>query len=360
MKIVTIIGARPQFIKASIISRQLSQYENIEEILVHTGQHYDFNMSDIFFDEISIPIPKYNLGIGGKSHGEMTGDMVKKIEEILFFESPDYVLLYGDTNSTLSGAIAASKLHMRIIHVEAGLRSFNMKMPEEINRILTDRVSSLLFCPTKAALNNLSSEGLEFWSAEAFLSGDIMQDGAFFYSEKAKKIDLELKKGNFVLCTIHRPENTDNNFKLKEIFKAISLLSKEINIILPLHPRTKLKIEEAAIKISDNIQVINPIGYLNMIWLIKNCNLVITDSGGLQKEAFFFSKYCITLRDETEWVELIEEGVNILAGASTNKILSAFKKFNTKYPVNFDQSIYGDGLASKNIVKEIIKDFSSI
>jgi UDP-GlcNAc3NAcA epimerase len=359
LKIVTVVGARPQFIKAGVVSREFSQYDDVEEILVHTGQHYDSNMSDIFFEEMSIPIPKYHLGIGGSSQGVMTGQMIAKIEEVLAFEMPDYVLLYGDTNSTLAGAIAASKLHIRIIHVEAGLRSFNMKMPEEINRILTDRVSSLLFCPTRVAYDNLLSEGLDLWNAKAFVLGDVMQDGAFFYGNKAKNPALDIRSDDFILCTIHRAENTDDECKLREIFEAITLLSQKSNIILPLHPRTKAKLEEFSIYIGEGVQIIDPVGYLNMIWLIQNSRLVMTDSGGLQKEAFFFSKHCITLRDETEWVELVTAGVNILTGSSVSKILDAFQRFNNGAMTKFDQSVYGGGRASEEIVAVIRRDFEA-
>ena len=357
MKIVTIVGARPQFIKAGVVSREFSQCDEVEEILVHTGQHYDSNMSDIFFEEMSIPIPKYHLGIGGNSQGAMTGQMIVKIEEVLSVETPDYVLLYGDTNSTLAGAIAASKLHIRIIHVEAGLRSYNMKMPEEVNRILTDRVSSLLFCPTQDAYDNLMAEGLDLWKSEAHVLGDVMQDGAFFYAKKAKSPGLDIRSDGFILCTIHRAENTNNESKLREIFAAITLLSKTCNIILPLHPRTRAKLEEFSIDIAEGVQVIDPVGYLHMIWLIQNCLLVMTDSGGLQKEAFFYTKYCITLRDETEWVELVGEGANILTGSSATKILDAYQSFQAKVEMNFNQSLYGGGLASKKIVEAIIRDF---
>jgi UDP-GlcNAc3NAcA epimerase len=360
LKIVTIIGARPQFIKAAVISREFAQYGDIEEIIVHTGQHYDSNMSDIFFEEMSIAMPKYHLGIGGYSQGSMTGKMIEKLEEVLTTEDPDYILVYGDTNSTLAGAIAATKLHIPIIHIEAGLRSFNMNMPEEVNRILTDRVSSLLFCPTQEAYKNLEAEGLEHWKSKAFVSGDVMQDGAFFYGNKAKPLDLDMRSDDFALCTVHRAENTNSEARLREIFAALTLLSKKCQIVLPLHPRTKAQLADFCIDIPGAVKVIEPVGYLHMIWLIKNCSFVITDSGGLQKEAFFFSKYCITLRDETEWVELVSEGVNILTGASRAKILDTYEQFRAKPPITFDQSLYGGGLASQKIVQTIIKDFETI
>ncbi len=359
MKILTILGARPQFIKAGSVSREIAKHKEIKEIIVHTGQHYDTNMSEIFFKEMQIPKPDYFLGIGGKSHGAMTGKMIEKIEELALKEKPDWIMVYGDTNSTLAGSIVASKLHIKLAHVEAGLRSFNMKMPEEVNRILTDRVSDILFCPTKTAVENLKKEGYPFNTANGEQKivnvGDVMQDGALFYKQFAKKpSNLELKTSNFILCTIHRAENTDNPKRLKAIFEALNEIAKEQQIILPLHPRTKKIIENLELKI-DNLTIIEPVGYLEMIWLIDNCSLVMTDSGGLQKEAFFFNKPCITLRDETEWVELVELGVNILVGANKEKILNAYKTVS-KLQINNHKSLnlYGGGKASENIVKDLI------
>lgn len=356
MKIVTIVGARPQFIKAGTVSRELAKYQQIEEILVHTGQHYDSNMSEIFFNQMSIPKPKYNLNIGGVSHGEMTGEMIKKIEEILLVELPDFVMVYGDTNSTLAGAIAASKLHIKIFHVESGLRSNNMMMPEEINRILTDRVSSLLFCPTDESYRNLLSEGLDNWKAKAVICGDVMQDGAFFYKDLAQPPNINNLSEQFILTTIHRAENTDNKTKLMDIFEALGDIANSFQVILPLHPRTKEKIHQHSIKINPKIKLIDPVGYLNMVWLLQNCNLVITDSGGLQKESFFYSKPCITVRDETEWVELVDAGVNILAGSSKKNICNAFNYLSQKNSFIFDQNLYGNGNAAKEISKEILKN----
>jgi UDP-GlcNAc3NAcA epimerase len=356
MKIVTILGARPQFIKAGSISREILRVsdagEDITEVIIHTGQHYDANMSDVFFDEMKIPKPNYFLGIGGNSHGSMTGQMIEKIESVLQTELPDWVLVYGDTNSTLAGAIAASKLHIKIAHIEAGLRSFNIKMPEEVNRILTDRVSSILFCPTQTAINNLQSEGVERWDARVELSGDVMQDGAIFYKKLARKpTDLFLDK-EFVLSTIHRAENTDSESRLNEIVESLNEIAELVPIVLPLHPRTKIKLEALPIKLSSKVILIDPVGYLNMVWLIDNCKLVMTDSGGLQKEAFFFAKPCITLREETEWVELIEQNFNILVGSSKNKIVTAYKEHIFSNDFNID--LYGAGLASKNIIEAII------
>lgn len=352
MKILTVLGARPQFIKAGSVSREIAKHRDIQEIIVHTGQHYDTNMSDIFFEEMRIPKPDYFLGIGGKSHGSMTGQMIEKIEEILLKEKPDWVMVYGDTNSTLAGAIAASKLHIKIAHVEAGLRSFNMQMPEEINRILTDRISSALFCPTETSINNLHMEGFEHFNCRIIHSGDVMQDGAQFYKKFAKKPPLDIKD-NYILCTIHRAENTDNEKNLRNIFKALEEIAASRQVILPLHPRTKKIIENLGIKIH-NLTIIEPLGYLEMVWLIDHCSLVMTDSGGLQKEAFFFKKHCVTLREETEWVELVQHGFNILAGSDTNKILSCTSIMSEKQS-NFDVNLYGNGQASQKIIEELLK-----
>ena len=350
MKILTIVGARPQFIKAGTVSREIGKYENIEEIILHTGQHYDANMSNIFFEEMKIPKPNYFLGIGGKSHGAMTGQMIEKIEEIALEEKPDWIMVYGDTNSTLAGSIVAVKLHIKLAHIEAGLRSFNMQMPEEINRILTDRVSTLLFCPTPIAVENLFKEGFENFNCKLVKSGDVMYDGILFYKEIAEKPFDSIGK-EFILCTIHRAENTDNEERLRSIFDALSQIGKEKQIILPLHPRTKKIIEKLNLEVS-NITIIEPVGYLEMVWLIKNCTLIMTDSGGLQKEAFFFEKPCIVLRDETEWIELVEKGFNKLAGADKDKILSIYKHQN--FSQNFDIDLYGLGNASQIIVNELL------
>lgn len=354
MKIVTVLGARPQFIKSGVVSREFSKYSQINEIVVNTGQHYDANMSDIFFKDMGIKKPDYNLGIGGGSHGEMTGKMIEQIESILTCEKPDFVLLYGDTNSTLAGAIAAVKLHIKIAHVEAGLRSFNMKMPEEINRILTDKVSTLLFCPTKIAMNNLKNEICRSDFSKCILTGDVMQDSAFYYKKIAKKPDI-LINSPFDLCTIHRAENTDNKERLSNIVDALNSIGNKNKIILPLHPRTKQKINLFGIKFSKHIEVVEPLGYLQMLWLLNNCSLVLTDSGGLQKEAFFFEKPCITLRDETEWVELVEAGVNKIVGTQSKNILLAYKEFKSNNKNIYNQNLYGGGMASSIIVNEIIQ-----
>jgi len=350
MKILTVLGARPQFIKAGSVSREIAKHKDIREIIVHTGQHYDTNMSDIFFEEMRIPKPDYYLGVGGKSHGAMTGEMITKLEEIMLKEKPNVVLVYGDTNSTLAGSISASKLHIPIAHIEAGLRSFNMKMPEEINRILTDRVSKWLFCPTDKAVENLKNEGFDSFDCKIIKSGDVMQDGAMFYKQFAKKPNIEIKD-NFILTTIHRAENTDNENRLKNIFETLNEIAKEKQIILPLHPRTKKIVKKLNVNI-ENLTIIEPVGYLEMVWLINNSEMVITDSGGLQKEAFFFKKPCITLRDETEWIELVENNFNVLAGADKDKILEIYNNF--KFSNNFNIDLYGGGKASEKILKNLM------
>ena len=358
-KIVTILGARPQFIKAGSVSREILKQQNsgknINEVIVHTGQHYDDQMSDIFFKEMHIPKPEYFLGIGDKTHGAMTGQMIEKIESVLADEEPNWVIVYGDTNSTLAGAIAASKLHIKIAHVEAGLRSFNLKMPEEVNRILTDRISSLLLCPTKTAVNNLEREGIDYWKSDAklLLSGDVMLDSSIFYKKLSKKPSNIEISDKYLLCTIHRAENTDKPTRLKNIFEALREISKSIQIILPLHPRTSKIIESSNID-TGSINIINPVGYLNMIWLIDNSTCVMTDSGGLQKEAYFFDKNCITLRDETEWVELVEVGANKIVGAEKDMIIMAFEESIKTKNFKFDSGLYGDGRASERIVSELI------
>lgn len=357
MKIITILGARPQFIKAGSVSREIMRKKqagmDIQEVIVHTGQHYDVNMSDVFFDEMQIPKPSYYLGIGGKSHGAMTGQMIEKIEEVLIKEQPDWVMVYGDTNSTLAGAIAASKLNVKIAHVEAGLRSFNMQMPEEINRIVTDRISTMLFCPTLAAMKNLELEGLAEWQtgAQVIQSGDVMLDGVLFYKDFARQPDRIHTENDFILCTIHRAENTDNLERLARIVLALNEIARDKLVVIPLHPRTQ-KILQAGDFDIENLMVIEPVGYLNMVWLLDHCSLVITDSGGLQKEAFFFRKPCITLRDETEWVELVDAGYNYLVNVKkqslTHKIESILKK-----QIDWSQSFYGTGNAAELIVDSL-------
>lgn len=354
MKIITIIGARPQFIKAAVVSRVFAESNLIEEIIIHTGQHFDNNMSDVFFTEMQIPKPNYNLDINGLSHGAMTGQMLEKVEDILLRENPDWVLVYGDTNSTLAGALAAKKLHIKIAHVEAGLRSFNMNMPEEINRILTDRISDILFCPTVLAMNNLKNEGYDKIETNINISGDVMQDAAVFYSDKAVKPDFEIPL-KFTLCTVHRAENTDNTERLIEIFRALEDISEKSQVVLPLHPRTRNKLNLINYDFEGSrIKFVKPVGYLEMVWLIKNCEFVMTDSGGLQKEAYFFEKYCITMRNETEWVELIDNNFNVLAGADYNEILLCVNDVYSKTSHDFSNKLYGNADAGNIILSKLL------
>ena len=336
MKIITILGARPQFIKASAVSREISKYKEIEEIIIHTGQHFDKNMSDVFFEEMSIPKPDYNLNINSLSQGAMTGRMIEEIEKVLLKEKPDVIMVYGDTNSTIAGALAAKKLHIKVIHIEAGLRSFNNNMPEEINRILTDRISDYLFCPTDIAVKNLKKEGFDNLDCKVIKCGDVMQDVAIYYDNFAKKLDLNLPS-EFILTTIHRAENTDDINRLKNIIDALNEISKEIKIVCPIHPRTRNIIADNNIDV--DFIIIEPVSYLEIVYLLKNCKLVMTDSGGLQKEAYFFKKLCLTLRDETEWLELVTNGFNKLVGANSKSIISGFEEFKSK-KVDFNIDLY--------------------
>lgn len=341
MKIFTVIGARPQFIKAAVVSRALQEHRpDVREILVHTGQHYDANMSDVFFEELNIPRPAYNLGIGGGTHGQNTGRMIVKLEELMLAEVPDWVMVYGDTDSTLAGALAASKLHIPVAHVEAGLRSFNRRMPEEINRVLTDHVATLLFAPTELARTNLRSEGIA--DDKIHVVGDVMYDAALFYKPRAVKPTwfdaLGIPIGEFVLCTIHRAENTDDRERMQGILRGLE--GAGLPVILPLHPRTRIKLQQMMLALPGNVKAVDPVGYLEMIWLEVNCKLIATDSGGVQKEAYFHQKPCVTLRNETEWVELVECGTNRLVGADAAGIqtaLAAAKAFHS------GGDLYGQG-----------------
>lgn len=350
-KILTIVGARPQFIKAAAVSRVISGTAGCVEIIVHTGQHFDSNMSDVFFEELGIPEPQYNLGIGGGRHGQMTGRQLEAIEEVLLQEKPDWVLVYGDTNSTLAGALAAAKLHIPVAHVEAGLRSFNRKMPEEINRVLTDHASNLLFTPTESAQENLAREGIE--SDKVIPVGDVMYDVALYYRDKALMPKGLIENGwvaqPFVLATVHRAENTDDEGRLMQILEGLGGCG--LPVILPLHPRTRGSIQARGLGIPENILIIDPVGYLEMIWLEVNSSVIATDSGGVQKEAFFSGTPCVTLRDETEWVELVHLGVNVLVGADAGKISAAIKSSK-----KFDgvESPYGDGHAAEKIVRALV------
>ena len=349
-KILTIVGARPQFVKAAALSRALKKM-NIEEVLVHTGQHFDENMAEIFFRQMDIPQPKYNLGINSLSHGAMTGRMLEEIEKVLLEEKPSVVVVFGDTNSTLAGALAASKLHIPVAHIEAGLRSFNMKMPEEINRILTDRISNYLFCPTEVAIKNLKAEGFDNFDIKIANSGDVMYDVALYYSQFSAErssiiAELGLTEKPFLLTTLHRQENTDDLERLNAIISALNLLSADFQIVLPVHPRTRKILQNENIKL--NFEPIDPVGYFDMIELLKNCEMVITDSGGVQKEAFFFEKHCLVTRDETEWTELVDLNYNFMVGADTDKIIKTVDRVkNTS--VLFDVKPYGEGNAADKI-----------
>jgi len=353
-KIITVVGARPQFIKAATLSRQF-QLKGVEELIIHTGQHFDANMSDVFFEEMEIPKPAFQLDIHGLTHGAMTGRMLEGIEEILLKEKPDGLLVYGDTNSTLAGTLAASKLHIPVIHVEAGLRSYNMEMPEEINRILTDRISTILFCPTDTAIQNLKREGYDNMPIKIIKNGDVMQDAAMYYAAKAEqKSDVIRKTGlkRFVLATIHRQENTDSPTNLKSIIEGLNEINRQVPVVVPIHPRTRKILSQ--LNIIPEFKLIDPVGYFDMIMLLKTCEMVITDSGGVQKEAFFFGKHCITLREQTEWVELIDNGYNLLVGSDSLKLKEAFEFFKTKHS-DFTVDLYGKGLASAFAAYEIAK-----
>lgn len=354
MKIATIVGARPQFIKAAAVSRCIRDHmatdgSPIEEILVHTGQHFDRNMSEVFFAQLQIPEPDFNLGIANCGHGAMTGRMLEGIEEILLAEKPDRLLIYGDTNSTLAGAIAAAKLHIPVSHVEAGLRSFNMRMPEEINRILSDRVSDQLFCPTSTAVANLRSEGITEGVHDV---GDVMYDIALFYADRARaEISLDtwgLPERGYALCTVHRAENTDHEGRLEAILSALREISVDIPVILPLHPRTRHLLERTGRSaLLDGLRVVEPVSYLEMVRLELSARVILTDSGGVQKEAFFHRVPCLTLRDETEWVETVQLGWNRLCGANREVILSAWRDVDS---VSRQVAApYGDGHAAERI-----------
>ena len=378
-KIITVIGARPQIIKAAAISRAIKNNfsDKILEVIVHTGQHYDENMSQIFFEELEIPFPNFNLNVGSGSHGEQTAKMLEGLENIYVQEKPDAVIVYGDTNSTIAGALAASKIHIPVIHIEAGLRSFNKAMPEEINRIACDHMSTLLFTPSETGHRNLLNEGIKNDQKEAasidnpkiYLCGDIMYDNSLYFSamsEQKSEIlkELEITTDEFILCTIHRDTNTDDTANLNAIFRALLRIQKTSNlkIVLPLHPRTKEKLNShldenllTEINQNKNFKIIPPLGFLDIISLEKNARLIITDSGGLQKEAFFFQKPCVILREQTEWIEIVENGNALIAGANELKIISSvetlFKRTDFTYP-----NLYGDGNAANFICKKITEE----
>lgn len=356
MKVITVLGARPQFIKAAPLSAALRTKH--EEKIVHTGQHYDYQMSDVFFEELGIPKPDYLLGVGSKQHGAQTGEMLTGVEEVLLQEKPDWVLVYGDTNSTLAGALAAAKLHIPIAHVEAGLRSYNRQMPEEINRVLTDHLSALLFCPTDQAVQNLAQEGI---TDGVVRTGDVMADALYYHARRAEKRrpeqagtiseSLQHPPKSYLLATVHRAENTDNPSRLEGIIKAFNQI--EGQIVLPLHPRTKKFLLERQITIPGNVQVIEPVGYLDMILLEKGAEFILTDSGGVQKEAYLWRVPCVTLRDETEWVETVHTGWNTLTGAKTEAIVAAVARYRQNSLPPYQENLYGNGRASEEIVSAI-------
>jgi UDP-GlcNAc3NAcA epimerase len=378
-RILTIIGARPQIIKAAALSRAIntSFTQELEEILVHTGQHYDENMSAVFFEELGIPKPNYNLAVGSGSHAKMTAAMLEGIEALLVSEKPNAVVVYGDTNSTIAGALAAAKIHIPVVHIEAGLRSFNKAMPEELNRISCDHMSTLLFVPTQAGLDNLKNEGFSLENKgkadidhpHVYHCGDVMYDNSLYFSsiseQKSQLLEkLELKNQPFILCTIHRDSNTDDPQALQEIFEALLTIiaESEHTIVLPIHPRTKNKMQELLpsnlleqIQSEAKLRLIEPAGFLDIIALEKNAKLIITDSGGLQKEAYFFEKPCIILRAQTEWVEIIDAGAAILTGAHKNQILKAFAKFSENHNCSYPE-LFGNGQAAHFICEKIIAE----
>lgn len=359
-KIITIIGARPQFIKAAMVSRAIKEfqqtYKEIQEIIIHTGQHFDKEMSEIFFDELDLQAPMYNLNISSLSHGAMTGRMLESIEEILLKENPNLVIVYGDTNSTLAGALASAKLKIPLVHVEAGLRSYNMSIPEEINRVLTDRISNQLYCPTETAVNNLTKEGI---NRGVFQVGDVMYDASKYFSDFAiNKYNLNYfnlkNEDKFLLCTIHREANTNNLQNLTSIFEALQIIASDINVILPIHPRTRKTIESNNLsKYTKGLTIIPPASYLELQFLQLQSLAVITDSGGVQKEAFFHKKPCLTLRDETEWTETVSLGCNVVVGTEKKNILEAWQNIDKMSP-DFEKKPYGDGTAAKKILEKIV------
>ena len=352
-KVITILGARPQFIKAAVVSHAFA-VQGVAETIVHTGQHYDSNMSGIFFEELGIPKPAHHLGIGGGTHGQNTGRMIETIEQVLLTEKPDWVLVYGDTDSTLAGALAAIKLHIPVAHVEAGLRSFNRRMPEEINRVLTDHAATLLFAPTQTAVEHLLTEGIAGSSVQCV--GDVMYDGALYYGERAQgRSDVlerfGLKAKGYTLATIHRAENTDAPVRLNAIFTGFSYFAQPI--VLPLHPRTRARLANLELTLPSNVQIIDPVGYLDIVMLEQNACLIATDSGGVQKEAFFHRVPCVTLRDETEWTELVKSGWNRLAPpVNADEVASTMTEALESQGA--DVQPYGDGKAASLIAESLI------
>lgn len=364
MKILTIIGARPQFIKAAAVSHAFARKTDIQEVLLHTGQHFDNNMSKVFFTELGIPEPRYNLGIGGGLHGAMTGAQIAGIEAVLLQEQPDCVLVYGDTNSTLAGALAAAKLHIPVAHVEAGLRSFNRSMPEEINRVVTDYISTVLFAPTATAMRHLAREGIS--ARQCHQVGDVMYDAALRFGERARHASVILQQlglsvGNFVLTTVHRAENTDHPERLKIILSALGKVAQTLAVVWPVHPRTRKLLEQPELRslLGSQVKLIDPVGYLDMVMLEQSAAVIATDSGGVQKEAFFYNIPCVTLRDETEWVELLESGWNTLASPDNiEKVSTAI--INAIGSKGLSVTPYGDGKAGEKIATILLSSALSL
>ena len=358
MKIVTVVGARPQFIKAAVLCRALDD-AGLQEFLLHTGQHYDPNMSDVFFGELGIPCPAKNLGIGSGAHGRQTGRMLEGIEQELVDVKPDWLLVYGDTNSTIAGALAASKLHVPVAHVEAGLRSYNRRMPEEINRVLTDHCSDLLFAPTETAVANLKQEGID--GDHVVRCGDVMLDAARFYGVRAEQRSeimtrLALDDGDYILATVHRAENTDDSRRLEAILAGLAEVARQVTVLWPVHPRTRPRIESMP-RYTERLRLIDPVGYLDMVMLEKHARLITTDSGGVQKEAFFHGVPCVTLREETEWVELVEGGFNRLVPPNDSSLVAEglMDAMETMARPDPAVGIYGEGHAGKQIVETLIR-----
>jgi len=361
VKICTVIGARPQFIKAAAVSSKIIELQakyDVEEVIIHTGQHYDALMSDIFFNQLNIPREKYNINAGSASHAVQTAKMLEKIEKIIISEKPDIVLTYGDTNSTLAGVLTAAKMNIKTAHIEAGMRSFNRQMPEEINRVVTDHLSDLNFCSTKSAVMNLKNEGR---GDTAYLTGDVMYDCALKFTRTAEKNsnplkDYGLEKSSYILMTCHRAENTDSCGNLREIIDGVNRIAETFTVVYPIHPRTEKMIKQFKLEFSGNVKIIDPVSYFDMLILEKNAAVVLTDSGGVQKEAYFFATPCVTMRNETEWTETVEAGMNILTGPSCNGIVQAVEKFLTGPLPEKEQlpSPYGDGNASEKIIDIIM------
>jgi UDP-GlcNAc3NAcA epimerase len=360
--VATVVGARPQFIKAAVVSRALRSTSGAREILIHTGQHYDENMSDVFFEELEIPHPDIHLGVGSGSHAVQTGQMLEKLERVFIDEKPDCVLVYGDTNSTLAGALAAAKLHIPVAHVEAGLRSFNRRTPEEINRVLADHVSNMLFAPTEAAVENLQREGIAGYGVR--LVGDVMYDAALYYGAKAEQVSgilgkFDLAPGGYVLATVHRAENTDDLERLRAIFGGLETVGQELPVVLPLHPRTRAALARESMleKASQHIRLADPVGYMDMVMLERNSRLVVTDSGGVQKEAFFYRVPCVTLREETEWVELVELGWNVCVSPKQPSIIYEAimeqTSLSSKLAGTDLPRLYGEGNAGSLIAEDL-------